>query len=196
MREFGLCHLTCGQFYKGLIFFTVPRLKDITVQFQKKLADDKGRTFISIDNGMITRNAEARKAYLNYALSYEARWAANFRDLAASVTRLCTFAEGSRIQLESVEREIERLRVGWRLKAGNPIEEVLLSVMNQTQLNRIDPFDRPSLANAIQICRHSDNLSDAGRKLFSVSRENRKTKNDADRLKKYLAKYDVRWADI
>ena len=145
---------------------------------------------------MITRNGEARKAYLNYALSSEARWAANFRDLAASVTRLCTFAEGSRIQLESVEREIERLRVGWRLKAGNPIEEVLLSVMNQTQLNRIDPFDRPSLANAIQICRHSDNLSDAGRKLFSVSRENRKTKNDADRLKKYLAKYDVRWADI
>ena len=175
--------------------YTLPGLKDRREDIEPNLNYELTK-FSSRNNRKMTLNAEARKAYLNYALSSEARWAANFRDLAASVTRLCTFAEGSRIQLESVEREIERLRVGWRLKAGNPIEEVLLSVMNQTQLNRIDPFDRPSLANAIQICRHSDNLSDAGRKLFSVSRENRKTKNDTDRLKKYLAKYDVRWADI
>lgn len=144
----------------------------------------------------MTFNAEARKAYLKYALSSEARWAANFRDLAASVTRLCTFADGSRIQLPSVEREVERLRKGWRLKSGNATEETLLSVMSQTQLSLIDPFDRPSLANAITVCRQSDSLSDAGRKLFCMSRENRKTKNDADRLKKYLAKYDVSWTDI
>ena len=108
----------------------------------------------------MTLNAEARKAYLSYALSSEAKWAANFRDLAASVTRLCTFADGSRIQLVSVEREIERLQKGWRLKSGNFTEQTLLSVMSQTQLSQIDPFDRPSLANAILICRQSDSLSD------------------------------------
>ena len=175
--------------------YTLPGLKDRREDIEPNLNYELTK-FSSRNNRKMTLNAEARKAYLNYALSSEARWAANFRDLAASVTRLCTFADGSRIQLESVEREIERLQKGWRLKSGNSNEETLLSVMSQTQLSLVDPFDRPSLAYAILVCRQSDSLSDAGRKLFSVSRENRKTKNDADRLKKYLAKYDVNWAGI
>jgi len=68
--------------------------------------------------------------------------------------------------------------------------------MTQEELSEIDPFDRPSLANTINVCRESDNLSDAGRKLFAVSREKRKTQNDSDRLKKYLAKYNLNWAGI
>ncbi len=175
--------------------YTLPGLKDRREDIEPNLNYELTK-FSSQNNRKMTLNAEARKAYLNYALSSEARWAANFRDLAASVTRLCTFADGSRIQLESVEREIERLQKGWRLKSGNSTEETLLSVMSQTQLSVIDPFDRPSLANTIIVCRQSDSLSDAGRKLFAISRENRKSKNDADRLKKYLAKYDVSWADI
>ena len=129
-------------------------------------------------------------------MSSEAKWNANFRDLAASVTRLCTFADGSRIQLTSVEREIERLKKGWRLTANDPQEEILLTVLDQGQLSKIDPFDRPSLANVISICRQSDNLSYAGRKLYAISREARKSKNDADRLKKYLAKFELVWNDI
>ena len=175
--------------------YTLPGLKDRREDIEPNLNYELTK-FSSRNNRKMTFNAEARKAYLKYALSSEARWAANFRDLAASVTRLCTFADGSRIQLESVEREIERLQKGWRLKSGNSTEETLLSVMSQNQLSLVDPFDRPSLANAILVCRQSDSLSDAGRKLFSVSRENRKTKNDADRLKKYLAKYNVSWGDI
>lgn len=175
--------------------YTLPGLKDRPEDIEPNLNYELTK-FSSQNNRKMTFNAEARKAYLKYALSSEARWTANFRDLAASVTRLCTFADGSRIQLPSVEREIERLRKDWRLKSADSTEETLLSVMSPTQLNLIDPFDRPSLANAIRVCRHSDNLSDAGRKLFAISRENRKTKNDADRLKKYLAKYEVNWADI
>lgn len=175
--------------------YTLPGLKDRREDIEPNLNYELTK-FSSRNNRKMTLNAEARKAYLSYALSSEAKWAANFRDLAASVTRLCTFADGSRIQLESVEREIERLQKSWRLKSGNSTEETLLSVMSQSQLAFVDPFDRPSLANAIHICRQSDSLSDAGRKLFSVSRQSRKTKNDTDRLKKYLAKYDVNWSDI
>ena len=175
--------------------YTLPGLKDRREDIEPNLNYELTK-FSSLNNRKMTLNAEARKAYLNYALSSEARWAANFRDLAASVTRLCTFADGSRIQLESVEREIERLQKSWRLKSGNAAAEILLSVMTQSLLSLVDPFDRPSLANGIRVCRQSDSLSDAGRKLFAVSRENRKTKNDADRLKKYLGKYDISWADI
>ncbi len=175
--------------------YTLPGLKDRREDIEPNLNYELSK-FSSRNNRKMTFNKEARDAYLKYALSSDAKWAANFRDLAASVTRLCTFAEGSRIQLSSVEREIERLKTGWRLKASDPNEEILLSVMDQNQLSQIDLFDRPSLANVISICRQSDNLSDAGRALFSVSREQRKSKNDSDRLKKYLAKYELSWTEI
>ncbi|MEL6688083.1 MAG: RNA repair transcriptional activator RtcR [Pseudomonadota bacterium] len=152
--------------------------------------------FSSLNNRKMTMNKEARQAYLKYARSSQAKWSANFRDLAASVTRLCTFSSGSRIQLDTVEREIVRLRKGWRLKADNATEDVLLSVISQTDISRIDPFDRPTLANVISVCRASNNMSEAGRRLFSVSREKRKTQNDADRIKKYLARFDLAWRDV
>jgi len=147
-------------------------------------------------NQKVTFNKEARAAYLKYALSSEAKWNANFRDLTASITRLCTFAGGKRIGTGSVSKEIERLRRGWRLVADDPNEDILLSVLNREQIEAIDPFDRPGLANVIKVCRSSDNLADAGRKLYAVSRAQRKSTNDSDRLKKYLAKYELSWAEL
>jgi len=175
--------------------YTLPGLKDRREDIEPNLSFELTK-FSSRNNRKMTFNKEARDAYLKYALSSEAKWNANFRDLAASITRLCTFADGSRIQLSSVEREIERLKKGWRLSANDPEEEILLTVLTQNQLSKIDPFDRPSLANVISTCRQSDNLSDAGRKLYAVSREVRKSKNDADRLKKYLAKFELIWLEV
>lgn len=175
--------------------YTLPGLKDRREDIAPNL-DFELSKFSSRNNRKMSLNTEAREAYLKFALSPEAQWAANFRDLAASVTRLCTFADGSRIQLSNVEREIDRLRKGWRLKSSDPTQATLLSVMTQAQIALIDPFERPTLAYVIAVCRQSDNLSDAGRTLFSVSRQQRKSKNDSDRLKKYLAKYDLNWADI
>ena len=56
-----------------------------------------------------------------------------------------------------------------------------------------DLFDQAQLAFVIGVCRESATLSDAGRKLFAATRENRKTANDADRLRKYLARFDLDW---
>jgi transcriptional regulatory protein RtcR len=41
------------------------------------------------------------------------------------------------------------------------------------------------------VCRRSKTLSDAGRELFAASRKRRAVTNDADRLKKYLAKHGL-----
>ena len=60
----------------------------------------------------------------------------------------------------------------------------------------IDPFDRVQLEFVIKTCRESKTLSDAGRKLFSVSRVKRSVTNDADRLKKYLKRFDLTWDDL
>jgi len=93
--------------------YTLPGLKDRREDIEPNLSFELTK-FSSRNNRKMTFNKEARDAYLKYALSSEAKWNANFRDLAASITRLCTFADGSRIQLSSVEREIERLKIAVR----------------------------------------------------------------------------------
>lgn len=175
--------------------YALPGLKDRREDIEPNL-DFELKKFSTRNNRRVSFNKEARTAYLKYALSSEAKWTANFRDLAASITRLCTFAEGSRIALLSVEREIERLRRAWRLSGHDPVEDVLLIVMSHKDIAMIDPFDRPTLANVISTCRNSNNLSDAGRRLYAVSRENRASKNDADRIKKYLMKFGLDWTAV
>jgi transcriptional regulatory protein RtcR len=45
----------------------------------------------------------------------------------------------------------------------------------------------------LRVCRASRSLSEAGRTLFSESRKERTTVNDADRLRKYLARFGLDW---
>ena len=48
----------------------------------------------------------------------------------------------------------------------------------------------------ISVCRRCKSLSEAGRQLFAVSRQDKKQPNDADRLKKYLARFELDWMAI
>lgn len=60
----------------------------------------------------------------------------------------------------------------------------------------IDLFDACQLKAVLEVCQQSASLSDAGRKLFSISRTQKQTPNDSDRLRKYLAKFALSWDDI
>jgi transcriptional regulatory protein RtcR len=48
----------------------------------------------------------------------------------------------------------------------------------------------------LKVCREARSLSEAGRILFSASRSRKKTVNDADRLRKYLARFNLEWQQI
>jgi len=61
---------------------------------------------------------------------------------------------------------------------------------------QLNSFDAVQLAHVIATCRQSKSLSDAGRRLFSVSREAKAKPNDADRLRKYLARFSLEWEAI
>jgi transcriptional regulatory protein RtcR len=39
-------------------------------------------------------------------------------------------------------------------------------------------------------------MSDAGRELFAASRQKKKAPNDADRLRKYLARFGLDWRQL
>ena len=60
----------------------------------------------------------------------------------------------------------------------------------------LDPFDQVQLAHVIRTCRASATISAAGRTLFAMSRANRTSQNDADRLRKYLAKHGLGWDQV
>ncbi|NDK38193.1 AAA family ATPase [Pseudoxanthomonas gei] len=139
----------------------------------------------------VTFNKEARQRYMSFATGGEARWAGNFRDLSASVMRMATLATAGRIQLDLVDEEIERLRRQWRVVQAPSVLHGL--VEDEAAL---DMFDRVQLETVIEVCRRSKTLSAAGRELFAASRAQRSSTNDADRIRKYLARFGIDWASI
>jgi transcriptional regulatory protein RtcR len=64
------------------------------------------------------------------------------------------------------------------------------------RIAQLDRFDRTQLADALAACLDARSLSEAGRMLFSASRARRTTANDADRLRKYLARFGLAWQDL
>ena len=173
------------------------RREDIEPNIEHQLA------LASQELGRATRfNKEALSAYLAFAHSNEARWRGNFRDLAASIMRLATLAPQGRIQTELVEAEIGRLKWLWADEtdaddAENPFANRLSDGLPaKIDAETLDMFDRVQLQHVIAECRRHPNMAAAGRALFNVSRLERATANDSDRLRKYLQRFGLTWADI
>lgn len=141
-------------------------------------------------------NREARERFLRFATSPEALWPGNFRDLNGAVVRMSTFARGGRITVEIVDEEIARLRAAWHPRTTSPLHELLLRCLGDDRLNAIDPFDRVQLEHVLEIVRRTRSLSDAGRHLFGASRQKKASANDADRLRKYLARFGLDWKTV
>lgn len=143
----------------------------------------------------IAFNKEALRRYLNFSKSGEASWLGNFRDLGASITRMATLADSGRINEDIVQIEIERLRQAWSVDRSGEYQ-IMTNILGSARVSEIDIFDRAQLESVLRTCRESVSLSDAGRKLFAVSRLSKKSSNDSDRLKKYLAKFELSWVDV
>ena len=133
-------------------------------------------------------NKEARQRFVAWASSAEAVWRANFRDLNAAIKRMATLARGGRITPADVDEERKRLQQAWRgVRPASPLEGLL----GPERLAELDRFDRVQLEEVVQVCRVSATLSAASRELFAVSRKRKAQPNDADRLRKYLARFGL-----
>ena len=173
--------------------FALPGLADRREDIAPNL-DYELERFAQREGSRVTFNKEARDRYLAFAESAAAKWQGNFRDLAASVTRMATLSDTGRIDRDAVGLEIARLGATW--SAETPQGDSLARILTRAELAAIDPFDRVQLAFVVEACRSARSLSDAGRTLFAVSREQRTSTNDADRLRKYLARFDLDWAAV
>jgi transcriptional regulatory protein RtcR len=141
-------------------------------------------------------NREARERFLRFATSPEAVWPGNFRDLNGAVVRMATFARGGRITVEIVDEEIARLRNTWHPRSGSASSELLVRCLGSERLALLDPFERVQLEHVVEVLRRARSLSDAGRLLFSASRQQKTSANDTDRLRKYLARFGLDWKSV
>lgn len=159
-------------------------------------------------NCNVSFNRDARASYLSFALT--ASWKGNFRDLASSVMRMATLAEGGRIVSADVDAEIERLRESWGEKgascaaamtagapamlvpgAGFPYVQTALGTMPAADL-----FDLAQLEIVLQTLMRTRSMAEAGRALFAASRQERKSLNDSDRVKKYLSRWQLEYETV
>lgn len=175
--------------------FTLPGLSQRPEDISPNLDYELDR-FAERNGKRISFNKEARDKFIAFATSPEASWSANFRDLNGAVTRMATLSPGGRITVEGAEAEIERLKNSWKSSRDDEAIEVVRHVLGEEKTEELDLFDIAQLAEVIKICRTSNNLSAAGRKLFSVTRKKKKQANDADRLRKYFSRFDLSWPDV
>ncbi|MBT9557121.1 MAG: sigma 54-interacting transcriptional regulator [Myxococcales bacterium] len=145
----------------------------------------------------ITISREALSRFMAFAES--APWPRNFRDLTAAVARMATLAPSGRIDEATVDHELGRLRESWRrrvkpspsgpLAADSPEYDRRITALLEGRT--LDRFDEVQLIDVLRVCLSSPSLSEAGRRLFAVSRQERTSTNDADRLRKYLARFGL-----
>jgi transcriptional regulatory protein RtcR len=113
---------------------------------------------------------------------------------------MATLARAGRITVDAVDQEIKRLKIKWPAMGADAgatsRTDFAKELLSQDRLSEIDPFDLVQLEYVLRTCRESRTLSEAGRSLFAVSRQKRSQANDADRLRKYLLRFDLDWDRI
>jgi transcriptional regulatory protein RtcR len=112
---------------------------------------------------------------------------------------MATLAEAGRINDPIVEAETARLKRLWQHNEESPAgsaDIVLEQWLDAEAIASLDLFDRVQLEGVLAVCLRSRSLSDAGRTLFAASRSAKARPNDADRLKKYLARFGLDWDSV
>jgi transcriptional regulatory protein RtcR len=169
--------------------FALPPLRDRIEDLEPNLDFELERA-ARVLGRQVTMNRDARRAFLRFGAGHS--WPANFRDLAGAVLRMATLAEGGRIAERDVDKEIAART---RSAAATPNTGHVARVLG-ARASSLDRFDRVQLEDVLAVCAEASSLSDAGRTLFSESRKTKSSTNDADRLRKYLARFALDWASV
>ena len=73
---------------------------------------------------------------------------------------------------------------------------MIQEIIGPDRTGELDRFEKVQLADVLKVCQDSNSLSEAGRKVFAISRTKKRKANDADRLRKYLSRYNIKWGDL
>ena len=174
--------------------FTLPSLAERREDIDPNIDFELAR-YSAANNLRVSFAPKAREQFLRYAMSAQATWPGNFRDLHASVKRMATLAERGRIDEATVAAELARLRKHSANQPHMTTTDLIAKASNAT-LSSLDLFDQAQLQTVLTVCAKSASPSEAGRTLFAHSRLQRKKANDGDRLAKYLASWGLDWDGV
>ena len=179
--------------------FSLPGLAERREDIEPNLAYELAR-FSEKSGKHISFSKEARKRFMDFALSPSNSWPGNFRDLNAMIVRMATLSDGGRITEDVVADEIARSSHGANpcaAASGGAVDgKDLAALLGSDYAARFDEFDLVQFAHVAAVCRASDTAADAAKKLFAVSRMAKKSNNDSDRLTKYLSRFGVKFKDF
>jgi transcriptional regulatory protein RtcR len=175
--------------------YEMPALKDRREDIEPNV-DHELQKFAREQGKNVLFNSEARRLFLDFAMSPDALWTRNFRDLNGAIRRMAALSPSGRISEAAVRQQMDRLRRAWQGEARNEDRAFLEELVGAESLALHDPFDVLQLERVVRVCRTSRSLADAGRVLYSASRERRRKLNDSDRLRKYLVGFGITWTMI
>lgn len=147
-------------------------------------------------NTRVTMTKEARAAFLAFARG--AAWPGNFRDLSAAVLRMATLADSGRIGADDVAFEVTELRRLWGADRARPDQD-LTARIHQLLGGRAEALDRVEFVQVVEVLKviaQTGSMAEAGRELFAQSRSLKANPNDSDRIRKWLLRYDLVYADV
>ena len=109
---------------------------------------------------------------------------------------MATLAEGGRITEPDVADELSRLQGALPPGASGKDQAHTARALGSERAARLDRFDRVQLEDVLAVCSSARSLSEAGRELFANSRAERTSVNDADRLRKYLSRFELDFSEL
>lgn len=177
--------------------FFLPSLSDRREDIAPNIDFELAR-FATLHQQNIRFAKDAYAIYLAFAKSDDALWRGNFRELSASIERMATLCPQHTIDKATVLDEIATLQRLWHTQQTPHVgdDDLLTRFVPEATLDGLDTFDKLQLKNVISLCQKCQTLAQAGRILFDHSRTQKRSVNDSDRLKKYLARFDISWHDI
>lgn len=174
--------------------FKLPSLKDRS----EDIAPNIEHELEAISAELKCRVSFNTKAYDNYlAFAEKAPWPGNFRDLSASIMRMATLADGGRIREDEVESEIGRLEATWPSSAAGGTAAFNCGMVSRLLPDaRMDAYDEARAEAVLRAVKDTSSMAEAGRALFAVSREERKSVNDSHRVRVLLASWGLDYKQV
>lgn len=175
--------------------FVLPGLKNRREDIEPNI-DFELQQLTSRRKQVVSFTPKAKSKFIEFAVSPTAAWKRNFRDLSRAIDRMATLSPNGRITAEIVEREILELQESWVEPSSVQSKKIAEKLLTDEQINAIDDFKLIQLEAVLAVCCKSRTIADAARILFPKSMALKKSKNDSDRLSKYLLKYKIEWSEI
>lgn len=173
--------------------FTIPGLGDRRQDIEPNL-DFELAKLSEQDQVLYRFVADAKAAYLSFAIHPDATWAGNFRDLASSVERMVTLSDNGMITRDLVDEEILTLKKQWSLA-----HNTLLATPDAQDLvdrilpgNTLNDFDRAQLGAVLKHCGKARSNADLGRLVYGQD----VGKNPSQRARDFLAAHGLTLQEV